>query len=181
VSVINKMLRDLDGRVREQGFPSNGPVALASVTRGTASVIRLPLGKASARRGTRLLVLWLLVPVVVAGAVWSTGRFDATPPRSQSGAPQDAVLVEQRSVEPLPVQWAARPARETAPALVPNGANVAAAGDPVQSGLRKARVLQLRPSALMDSVAVVQAPPVSALPTPSSVRSAFPVPSAPMP
>lgn len=161
MSVINKMLRDLDSRAREPGLLSNGQVAPAAVTRGTASVINLPLGKASARPGNSQLVLLVLVLVVVAGALWLIGPIDAMPTRTQSGAPKDAGQVKQRTVEPLPMHGAASAALAAAPGPLPNDAIVAPARDPVQAPL-PARVLQQRIAALRDPQNVVQAAPVSA-------------------
>jgi MSHA biogenesis protein MshN len=155
VSVINKMLRDLDRRADAAGAPGAAQSSPAVLTRGTASVASPPAsGLRAGRRRQRAWALAVLV-VCLAAAAWWLAR------------PADPVR------QPLRSPAASLTARSE-PATAP-----AAPAVPDQAASGQASAAPVAPSALADNAAPKNAqgavaPPVSA----PAVATAAPPPAA---
>ena len=104
MSVINKMLRDLDRRTQEQGGASTLSLAPAAVMRGTSSVGVLPPGDGDGRHRMRESMAVVVVAcILVGGVVWWTKR------------PLDAAQQPVQASSP-PLGALARPAADESPA-----------------------------------------------------------------
>lgn len=190
MSVINKMLRDLDAR-RSGALPELQRQAGAGLLQGTASVAGL-----AARRSWRLLVLVLLLAAVATGA-WLLTReaaLPATPPVPPAAAvvapvPAPAPVASQpQIVVPAP------PVAVAAPAPVASSPAVAAVNAPpsrpVPAGVaRRAEAVTPAPSPArpaLPAAAAVRGAPGGASPgthgpgaadAPGPERSAGPMPA----
>lgn len=119
MSVINKVLRDLDQRAAAAGGPLGDPAAGAALTRGTAIVE--PPAK-SPRTATRRAA-GLLLPGVAATALglwlwWWAGAGGTAAPRDQRAA----ASLPLAPVASTPAAVVTAGAHEPGPAVVPHGA-----------------------------------------------------------
>ena len=202
MSVINKMLSDLDRRAEAPGGAAVQPAAPTSVTRGTASVTTLPFGavRHARRPGWMLWAAIVLAGLLLAAIGWfgAMGRVTrAAEPRlpgALAPAPPSAAAPSMPHVvpadvvanvpvpSPAPVSVTANTAQVTAPTqpaqpvAKPAGENAVAAGTaqpgPPLPGLAKL------PATPMASAALPLTPPSSMQATPQPAQA--PVALAPM-
>ena len=122
MSVINKMLRDLDGRAGPAQATATraGPVALGTVS---IAVPEAPHARARRGMGGRLLVLGVAVGLIGVLAAWlAIGRPDAEPPPAVDLAPTVPVVPTVAAAAPARIAAVPTPVSEPAsgaPAVAP--------------------------------------------------------------
>lgn len=190
MSVINKMLRDLDRGATDARWPDREPPVL-SVVRGTASVARLPGAPVRQRDLPKLAGWLLLLGIVVGGAWWGTTHLRSGAALSPHlSAPAAAVVAGPTAALPTPPGAMARvPAGPSAPItpaspLAPTApvlGDVAPAPytpDAVAAGIRQARAVAAAADAPAQPGAAQNKAPVQtpALQLSSPVPGPVPVP-----
>ena len=180
MSVINKVLRDLDRRADVQGAAAMQQGAPMSVTRGTASVTALPVGGVRRGRGP----IWilpatvLLAVLLLAASVWF-GAIRRVPSAAEPQVVPAAVVANVL----VPVQAPAPPVENTAQVTAPSqpaqpvaksasesaaAARTAPPGPP-PPGMAKLPVTSVAP------VALPQTPPASMQATSQPVQAPVPL------
>ena len=169
MSVINKVLRDLDQRASTAGAPLADPAGVTGMTRGTASVVApVGFGAAGSARAAWLLAGAVAVVLVVAVAVWwwsgAGGANMVRHDRAVAAAPSvqrpDATMLVVAAGTAAPAAVASGGAPVVVPAQPDGPAGPADAAVAPAAGSTPLRVTPTAP------VAAASAAPVTVLATP---------------
>ena len=118
MSVINKVLRDLDQRAAAAGGPLGDPAAGAALTRGTAIVEPPAQSPRTANRRAGLLLLGVAATALGLWLWWWAGAGGTAAPRDQRAA----ASLPSEPVASTPAAVVTAGAHEPGPAVVPHGA-----------------------------------------------------------